>query len=182
MRLPLILVIALAGAAATAGSAALTWGTADWTDDLRGTLHTSATGSAASPALLPLAAATVAALGAVLAARGWLRQAVSAILALIGLTIGWVGVAGLRHAPLAVLLPPNRSTTPAGSTSISPGGPALAVIGGVLVLVAAAALIIQKTGRSAIGSRYERKPRAIQPGDPDLDLWKALDAHQDPTA
>ncbi|NJC69842.1 Trp biosynthesis-associated membrane protein [Planosporangium thailandense] len=128
-------------------------------------LHQARTGAALLPWLSPLALATLAGAGALLATRGLVRAAVGVLLVLSGL--GLVAGAGTRL-----------------SSGASPGWPLVVVVGGLLV--AAAGVVTVARGRTwpGMGARYDRPTRGSGgAGTPrtEAQLWDALDRGEDPT-
>ena len=120
---------------------------------------------------------------AVVAARGLLRTAVGALLALGGLLVLMQGA--------QVLLDP--LTAAAGADTYSDvsraEGPVLAVVGGLLLVLAGLLVAVRGRGWSALGRRYESPvaargpaPDATSPTAGERDLWEALDRGEDPTA
>ncbi len=184
LRFGSILALIAVGAALSAGSAAITWASATGDDELRGPLDLTASGSQVAPALVPLAAAAVAALGAVLAARGALRRVVGGVTVVLGVIVAWSGIRGLLHEPSEVLFAATSSVTFA-DIRIRPLGPTMATVGGVLLVVAGLAVLTGRIRARTLGSRYERAGTTAagtpSTGDPALDMWKDLDAHRDPT-
>ncbi|MBX9364285.1 TIGR02234 family membrane protein [Streptomyces sp. WAC04114] len=137
-----------------------------------------------------LAIVGLAALVAVFAVRRAGRFVVAALLALSG--VGIVTAALLGAADSSAL--DEQAAQASGDTSASVDAlshtawPYVAVVGGVLILVAG--LLALRYGRlwPAMSGRYERgttpQPRRKAPAvDPDRpeDLWKALDRGEDPT-
>jgi uncharacterized membrane protein (TIGR02234 family) len=187
LRFGTVLGLIALGAALTAGSAAITWAAATGTDDLRGPLDVTATGARVAPALVPLAAASLAALGALLAARGVVRRAVGALTMLLGFGAGWFGVRGLLREPADVLFPATSSVQFVDIT-IRPLGPSVATLGGIVLVVAGFAVLTGRIRARVLGARYERSGAPAAPAagapiseDPSLDMWKDLDADRDPT-
>ncbi len=195
--------LVLAGAAACAGAAAMTWWSADYVDALTGPFTRSAAGSDCLPALVPVALVALAGFGATLATQGWLRRVVGAILLVGGL---WVAV----RAGMAMSDPPAdltgslvRPADPAGPARLHPVGPLLALAGGVLIGLAGALVAAGAGGRRRLGARYDAPTASPAnaanaaspatgsagsatgddaPGSTDVgDWWKALDAGADPT-
>jgi uncharacterized membrane protein (TIGR02234 family) len=166
----------LVGALAVAAGALLRWVSVDYTDDLRGPVSVSAAGRELQPALLPLAFAALAALGAMLATGGVVRRVVGIVLSLVGVAVVVLAVTSFANGP-GDLLP---STALAGSSEIHRSwiGLLVTVVGGVL-LVAAGVLQALKPREGGLGRRYER--RSTVPVDDELHLWRELDAHRDPT-
>ncbi len=127
MKLQTAVLLTLAGSALTAGSTLLPWVHTTVQDDLKGTIVSTVTGAQAAPALLPLAAAAVAALGAVLAARGGLRRVIGAVMVLLGGGAAVLAIVGWAR--------PGLSSTPAAGSvateiAVQPIGPATGVAGG----------------------------------------------------
>ncbi|MFD5745089.1 TIGR02234 family membrane protein [Streptomyces massasporeus] len=137
-----------------------------------------------------LAIVGLAALVAVFAVRRAGRLVVAALLALSG--VGIVTAALLGASDSSAL--DEQAAQASGNTSASVDAlshtawPYVAVVGGVLILVAG--LLALRYGRlwPAMSGRYERgttpQPRRKAPAvDPDRpeDLWKALDRGEDPT-
>lgn len=184
LRFGSVLALIAGGAALTAGAAALTWASGSGIDELRGPLDVTATGSRAAPALVPVAAASVAALGALLAAKGGLRRAVGAVTMLLGVVVVWLGIRGLLHAPVEVLFASTSSVSQV-DTDIRPLGPVTAALGGLALVAAGLAVLTGRIRARELGARYERPgsatSRAASSADPALEMWKELDDHRDPT-
>lgn len=178
----------LLGAALAAGSAALTWADATGVDDLRGTLDLTATGGRIAPALVPVALATVAALGALFAAKGLFRRVVGGLILLLGVVVCWLGIRGLLDDPEGSVFG-TTSGVALSDVSIRPLGPLMAALGGLALIVAGFAVLTGRTRSRGLSSRYERgstpaggsSTTAPTSADPDLAMWKELDAHRDPT-
>lgn len=186
--IPIASLLIVLGAAMAGGASLLTWARATWKNDLQGQFDTTATGGDAAQALIPLAVAALAALGAVLASRGWLRRVVGVLIALAGATVMWQGIAGLVSAPTDALTPTGRPATEVGTANLEFWGPAIASLGGLLLITAGVLVVLAPSAKRAMGSRYERGPVAVGPGDSardaDLDavaMWKEQDAARDPT-
>lgn len=183
-RLSTVAAFVAVAAALTAGSAALTWADATGVDDLRGSLDLSATGGRIAPALVPLAVASLAALGAVFAARGPARRVIGAVTVLLGIAVGWLGVRGLLVEPDVAAF---GSSTGVDLTDvrIHPLGPTMATLGGLAMLNAGFTVVVGRFRSRGLGARYERSTSAPTPAatsvDPELAMWKELDAHRDPT-
>lgn len=185
---PIASLLIILGAAMAGGASLQTWARATWKNDLQGQFDTAATGGDAAPALIPLAVAALAALGAVLASRGWLRRAVGVLIALAGATVTWQGITGLVSAPTDALTPTARPATEVGTATREFWGPATATLGGLLLIGAGVLVVLAPSAKRAMGSRYERGPVTAGPGDSardaDLDavaMWKEQDADRDPT-
>jgi uncharacterized membrane protein (TIGR02234 family) len=137
--------------------------------------------------LLLLAAAV-----AVIAVRGRARQLVGLLAAAGGATLLW---SGLRRLVTTPGLPDLPDGTAAGATaaevSRSAAWPLLTALAGVLALAAGALVVLRGRAWSGLGRRYERAPAAgpgtpvaadRSPEDRALDVWRALDRGEDPTA
>lgn len=183
-------VLLLLGAAATAAAGWLRWGTADFLDPLRGTLHQTVSGSQVRPELIPIALAALAGLGAALATRGVARRAIGLLIAVAGIIVTARGIGAIAEPPLDLLADLPRQADLVGDPSTPWWPPALAVLGGLLIAAAGLLLILDRTRHKGLSARYDRaatKPAA--PADPlvasesaALDLWRSLDAQHDPTA
>lgn len=186
---PLAVVLLLLGVIATAVSAGLTWGRAEYLDSLSGIVSTSASGSQMRPELVPLALAALAGLGAALATRGIARRIVGAGIAAAGALVAVRAVLALFSPPLETLGNLSRPAVPTGPAVTPVWPPLLAVVGGSLLLAAGVVLIIARSGRG-LGSRFERSSgRRPAPAEPGFaaevaatDLWNSLSADTDPTA
>ncbi|MFE8987265.1 TIGR02234 family membrane protein [Streptomyces collinus] len=155
-----------------------------------GAFPLTATGSDVTGVPAALAVVGLAALVAVFAVRRAGRFAVAALLALSG--VGIITAALLGASDSSAL--DEQAAQASGDTSASvdtlshTAWPYVAVVGGVLILLAG--LLALRYGRlwPAMSGRYERggtpQPRRKAPAvDPDRpeDLWKALDRGEDPT-
>jgi uncharacterized membrane protein (TIGR02234 family) len=155
-----------------------------------GAFPLTATGSDVTGVPAALAVVGLAALVAVFAVRRAGRFAVAALLALSG--AGIITAALLGASDSSAL--DEQAAQASGDTSASvdtlshTAWPYVAVVGGVLILLAG--LLALRYGRlwPAMSGRYERggtpQPRRKAPAvDPDRpeDLWKALDRGEDPT-
>lgn len=193
---PLVLLAALVvlGAAACAGAAAMTWWTADYLDPLTGPLTVSASGTDCLPELVPVALVALAGFGATLATQGRLRRLVGVVLLAGGLLVAVRAGLSMTGPPTAITGGPVRPADPVGPAQLHPLGPVLAMVGGVLLVVAGALVIAGLGGRRRLGARYdapiaagagtatEAAGTASQaPSDDPGDWWKALDAGADPT-
>ena len=137
--------------------------------------------------LLLLAAAV-----AVIAVRGRGRQVVGLLACVGGGTLLWSGLRALLDDPgLADLSDGTAAAATALSVSRSAAWPVLAVVAGVLGCAAGALAVLRGAGWQGMGRRYERGPAAAgAPAgaaaatreDRALDVWRALDRGEDPTA
>lgn len=189
-QLGFIALFALLGAALVAVAANLTWWSADYTDSLTGPLTVTASGAACVPELIPLALVALAGFGAALATRGLPRRLVGVVVAVCGLILAVRSVLAFGSAPAVLVTDLTRPAAPVGSAHFQPVGPLLAVLGGLLLVVAGVLIIAGIGGRQRLGARYDAPSRARTGGSPGdvttksdpADWWKALDAGSDPTA
>jgi uncharacterized membrane protein (TIGR02234 family) len=172
------------GAALTGGSAALVWAGARYIDELRGPVSVTATGADVAPALVPLAAAGIAALGAILASRGTFRRLVGGLVVLLGGAVGWLGIRGLLNHSIESISAASAAAADS-SVELHPVGPVLAIIGGLFLLVAGMPAIAGRLAARDLSGRYERRAAptaaADSTADPALAMWKEMDEHRDPT-
>lgn len=184
VRLSTVALLIVVGAGLTAGAAAMTWADAAGVDDLRGTLDLATTGGRTAPALVPVALAALAALGALFAAKGRSRRLVAALVVLLGLVVGWLAVRGLLDEPALALFDTSSGVT-LTDVRIRPLGPVLAAVGALAMIVAGSVVVAGRTRPRGLAARYERPGGPATPApssaDPELAMWKELDAHRDPT-
>ncbi|GII02488.1 TIGR02234 family membrane protein [Planobispora takensis] len=155
------------------------------------------TGSATASFLGPVALAALAATVAVLAARGWPRRAVGAVIALCGLGV----LAGVRHGTgagaLAAATQSNlgRGVAAGGETDLTAftvhwTWPAVAAAGGLLLLAAGAVAALRGHRWPGMSDRYDRTESSsggaasgpAQGPVSERALWDAIDRGADPTA
>lgn len=176
--------LSVLGAAAVAGGSVLTWWTAGWADPLSGPVTTSVTGADVVPELLPLALVALAGWAAAAAGRGLWRRVVGAVLALAGAWLAVRSVLGGLSAPDALARALVRPATAVGDPSRSLVGPALTVLGGLLLLGAGLLLAVRAASpsRRRVDAAAAGGPaRRRDAGDTTDDWWKDLDAGADPT-
>lgn len=121
--------------------------------------------------LVSLASCAVGA-GLALVGPGEQMRAGSRAIALVALAGVGALIAGrglLRRAVAVVVL--------LAGVGMTFGGPATAIIGGLLVAVGGAVAVVTCPGWDVLGVRYERGGKAGEP-----DMWAALDRGEDPTA
>ncbi len=185
-RVVVVLLVGLGGAALVAISAGVTWWSAEYVDPLTGPLTVTLSGASCLPELVPLALVGLAGLGAALATGGVARR-------LVGLVLLAAGIAVTARAAFSFGTPPSglagSLTRPAqlvGEAQLHALGPALALLGGIL-LTAAGVLVALGVGARRLGARYDRTAGRRSTGTGDAgaleqgDWWKALDAGTDPT-
>ncbi|MPY78899.1 MAG: hypothetical protein GEV04_10445 [Actinophytocola sp.] len=159
-------------------SAIAFWGasTLAWVEMTGGRMSHTLTGADLAGWLVPLAVLTLAAIAAVLALPGVVRQVLGvglAVAALLALTLI------LSGSPYDTSGSPYQ---PVGDPERTLVGPAAAVAGGLLLLAAAALLVMRGNRMPRLGAKYSA-PGAKSPArDPDDDLWRALSEGEDPTS
>lgn len=153
------------------------------------------TGGELAAHLTPAVLAALAAVVAVLAARGLWRRLIGAVVALCGAAAALGVVAGLREGAVLAAAAQRSVLSAAGDATyrVAAAWPAVALAGGV-VLVAGGVAAVLRAGRwPGMSDRYERGgtgPRRA-PGagsgarpagrDRERELWDALDRGADPT-
>jgi uncharacterized membrane protein (TIGR02234 family) len=190
-ELAAVVVLAVVGGALALSSAGQTWA--------RITVHRTpplppVAGDLTGGQVAPLVPATglvlLAAAVALFAVRGAARVAVGLLMAVAGGVLAW---SGLR--PLVGRLAVDAASVTAGaaspgarlSTAVHPGWPVLAVVAGVLGVLAGLVVVLRGRGWPAMGRRYERPGAVPAAGRPMTDddraaaAWRALDRGEDPT-
>lgn len=174
-------------------SSRMTWVRVDSFDGLGEARTTELIGGTWAAATTPLALALLAAIAASFAVRGWALRVVALLVAL-------VAVAAI--VPAAQVLATDVDPDRAGRLAELPdraevthtevlGGPAvLVIVGGVLALVAAIALLRKASVSTGLSSKYaapaarrEEAAKRAESSEPPSQrvLWDALDAGDDPT-
>lgn len=172
--------VGLAGGALAAVAGTKDWARAD--GDAAGVaVRAAATGSEAAPLVVALALVALAAWGVVLVLRGPVRRAVAAVgaLASVGVVVATLTATGAarRSALSAVAGKGATGDTHAALTAWL----FVAVVGGLLCLVAFAVAVVRASGWPAMGSKYDAPATRAQQPASDQDLWRALDEGRDPT-
>jgi len=194
-RALLVVVFLLAAAAAALGGAAAAgWARVPFQVPLRGSVAVRVGGSDLLAALGPLALLALAAVAAVLAAGGWARRLLGALLLGAAVVPGWAvarlaedpELNGLVAAATAADGLPARSV-PDGTVTLLFWGPTLAVVGAVLMACAGVVLVLCGHRMPRMGQRY-RAPTGLGPSVPTTsvptthhELWERIDAGEDPT-
>lgn len=168
----MVAVALLVAASALWGSSRLVWFAELRDAGVRGMILDKHTGAQESGALAPLAVLALAGVAGLIAAGGWLRRVLGVVVALAGVAAGWVAIDGWRFggfpegAPVAQIF----------------AGRGLALLAGILMLVAGLSAT-RRAGRMAkLGARYEAPAgRKKAAKDPDTELWEALSEGEDPT-
>ena len=180
-RIGLVALLAVAGAGIAAIAAAVTWWSADYLDPLTGPLTIEVSGGSAVPELVPLALVALAGFGATLATRGTVRRLVGVVLLLCGGAITVRSALSFGDRPVALVSSLSRPADAVGTPQLHAIGPALGVLGGLL-LAAAGILISAGWGaRQRLGAKYDAPSGPAEQTSTDTDWWKALDAGADPT-
>ncbi len=186
-RVPMLWAVAcVAGAALVLLAAGRRWATVTYDQVPGAPGAVTLTGGQLVGHLTSSALAAAAAAIAVLAVRGAWKRVIGAVVSLCGVAVvlgvrsgvraGAVTAAAADHGTLAA--------AGAGTASIAPLWPAIA-IGGGAVLVAAGLVAIAVAGRwPGMSGRYDRVPAAGARSAVSADraLWDALDRGDDPTA
>jgi uncharacterized membrane protein (TIGR02234 family) len=193
-----IAMCAVLGAALAAVAAGLSWWAEDFADPLTGPVTITASGSSVVPELVPVALVALAGLGAALASHGVLRRIVGAVLLLGGALVAVRCGLALGSAPGSLVGDLPRPADPVGDARLSPLGPLLGIVGGLLI-AAAGGVIVTGCGARRMSSRYEApgsvdtaaRPERAGPaagrttgqtaGEATEDWWRAMDAGSDPT-
>ncbi|HWD06407.1 MAG TPA: Trp biosynthesis-associated membrane protein [Amycolatopsis sp.] len=162
------MVALLLGALALWGASKLPWYAEFRDEGVLGVKLYTEDGEQRATALVPLALLALAGVAGVVATGGWTRRILGVLLALAGLAGIWTGVNGVKFGwapglPVAQLLL----------------GRGLAVLGGILLVVAGLVAVKGAGAARRLGSRYSA-PGAKR-RDPDTELWEALSEGEDPT-
>ncbi|MET0864104.1 MAG: Trp biosynthesis-associated membrane protein [Nakamurella sp.] len=196
-QLGLVAVLAVAGAGIAAIAAVITWWSADYQDPLSGPLTITVSGGSAVPELVPLALVALAGFGAALATHGTVRRLVGVVLLLCGAAIGVRSVLSFGDQPAALVSSLSRPADAVGAPQLHAIGPALGVLGGLLLACAGALITAGRGARQRLGARYDAPTGTAKGGTAAVagtagttsaptagdggDWWKALDAGADPT-
>jgi uncharacterized membrane protein (TIGR02234 family) len=183
-RLLAVLVLAALGAAAVLAS------TQPWVEAaVRGSHPVTVPGSAAAPALAPLALVLLA-LAATLAIAGRVARLVLALVAVLGgVAIVALALPALTDPAAAAAGSVTAATGIAGNASVraaishaaSTGWPVLALIAGLLTVVAGLLVALRSPRWPTGGRRFRPSAVRAETTDP-VEEWDALTAGDDPTA
>ena len=152
------------------------------------------TGGQAAPLVGACGLLLLAAAVAVIAVRGPARVALGLLVAVAGGVLGWSGVRGLTgRIELDLDSAVGLSSAQVTSDPVA-GWPALAVVAGVLGVLAGLLVVLRGNRWPGMGRRYERTGAAMpqpagppRPARPETEedrhqaAWKALDRGDDPT-
>jgi len=177
------------------GLVLLTW-TSEWfelTFDGASTSHTTlaVTGNTAAPALIALALAGLALVGALTIAGRVIRFVLSCVELVLGFTVAFSAFVALQHPAEASAALVTGATGVSGTTSIVAmvtnvsvsGWPYAAVVAGVLII--SLGLFIMITGGSWPGSSQKYQANRIEtdsPGTNPVADWDSLSGGGDPTS
>lgn len=159
----MVVVLLLLGAGALWAASRLAWSQEAVDGGVRGTVQVRETGGQRAPALVPLAFLGLAGIAGMVATGGWVRRVLAVLLAVAGCAAAVLGISGLA------------------GTGFGEVGPWAAVVGGLLLLTAAALAFRAAQDMPRLGARYENRRAADAAPGTDDDLWKALSEGQDPT-
>lgn len=201
-----IAAVLLAGAAgAVWGSGRMSWMGVTIADGLSPERTMDVAGHTWAPALSALWLVFLAAIAAALALKGWARGVVAVIVAVAAVGAAYPALTVLTQEPDIAYLETILRDAPSGGSGVVMGnkdyisqvdptwaGPAVAILGAVLAVLAAALLMRGLRG-GGMGSKYvspaarraelEKKVFDEAPQEPssERDLWDALDGGDDPT-
>ncbi len=166
-QLGVVAILAVAGAALAAVSAAVTWWSADYLDPLTGAVTIEATGGATVPELIPLALVGLAGFGAALATHGVVRRIVGVVISLCGLAIAIRSGMSFATEPGALVEQLTRPADRVGGATVHPLGPVLAVVGGLLLAAAGVLVVLGLGARQRMSSRYDRTAGTVRQRRPE---------------
>ncbi|RCV50728.1 Trp biosynthesis-associated membrane protein [Marinitenerispora sediminis] len=137
-----------------------------------------------SPAAAAMGWASLAAVAALVATRGWARRGVGLLVAVFGAVAATDVWRGTR--PEELLRAAERQATAAGDVGAlapAPVWPWIAAAAGLLLVGAGLLALLRGGGWPAMSSRYDRHSAArTHRSDDPAELWKSLDSGADPTA
>jgi uncharacterized membrane protein (TIGR02234 family) len=183
--------LGFAAAGGVALSVAQPWLTARATVDGLPLIRVQVDGAEIAPLAAAFGFVLLAAFGAVIATRGWVRRGLGALVVALAIVTA-ISVLGAAGAPAAVedgLAA--RGWSGGGYSSRSTGWRWLAGIGALGCLVAGSLVAWRGGTWPAMGSRYDAPPDAMTQGQPgrspeqplmtEADVWRAIDRGHDPT-
>ena len=174
--------VGLAGAALAAVAGARTWASAE--GDAAGLrVEAAVTGAESQPLVSALALVALAAWGVLLVTRGRARR----VVALVGLAAAlgaFVAVllafGDVQDDALAAVMD-RGATGDVFATSLSPWY-YLSAVGTLLAVAGLAVAVVRAPRWPAMGSRYDAPTARPTSSDAEEDMWRALDAGEDPTS
>jgi len=169
-----VLALLALGAGALWLASRLTWSWSRQPTPLRGVQVVSVNGAGVSSALVPLAVLALTAVAAVLAIGGWGRRLVGLLVGVAGVAAVWAGTGGL-----SAVFGPHPVGYPRLQILFGHG---LAMLAGVLLVVAAVLVVRGAARLPRMGAGYQTPSAAKRRRDPDTELWQALSEGRDPTA
>jgi hypothetical protein len=161
----------LLGALALWGSSRLVWFAQLRDAGVRGMVLDTQTGAQQSGALVPLAVLAVAGVAGMVATGGWPRRVLGVVVAVAGLAACWVALNGVRFSGFPDAAPVWQIFT----------GRALALLGGILVILGGLIGTKRAAAMPRLGARYAAPSVKKTARDPDTELWEALSEGEDPT-
>lgn len=145
------------------------------------------TGSDLTGALSGLGWAGLAGIAGLYAARSWARRAVGLLIAACGvfaLTSLWSATrpGALSDAVVGLATDTAGAAQSTGTPEVHALGPVMGAAGAVLLVLTGLVAVVRAPAWPGMGSRYDRDaaPHPRQAQTP-ADLWKSLDAGEDPT-
>lgn len=182
-----VLILGLLGALGVTVGASRPWVTATSTAPGLPTIHASASGADLAPLAGALGVALLAAFGAVIATRGWVRRALGAAilvasLAVLVSVIAPAGSAEVLESGLAT-----RGWSGGGYRTSTEPWRWLALTAAVVAALAGVATVRYGGHWAVMGARYDAPsapgPATAKPADQltENDVWQAIDSGRDPT-
>ncbi|MFF5988597.1 Trp biosynthesis-associated membrane protein [Prauserella flavalba] len=176
----IVVVALLLGAAALWGASGLTWIDVPRGLTIDGRLADDLSGGDLMTWPVPLALLALAAVAAVLAVRGVARRILGVLLVVVGALILYLALNGDAYDVAWSGWAPGYDES-AGSPERTFWGPAAAVAGGVLVLLAGALLTWRGHRMPRMGAKYSAPGGRRAEKDTEKELWDALSDGEDPT-
>jgi uncharacterized membrane protein (TIGR02234 family) len=160
----------------------LVWLRAGFHSPLRGAVVVSATGSDLRPELAGLALLALAGVAGLVAVAGWPRRLVGVLIGAAGLWAVWLALRwfiGPAPTSFGDVAPPSEAV-PDGPP-VRTAAPLLVLAAGLLLALAAVAMVRWARGMPGLGSRYAAPAAARRSPDRDGEWWHVLDEGEDPT-
>jgi uncharacterized membrane protein (TIGR02234 family) len=155
------------------GASRMTWSWSIQPTPLHGNVVAPVDGRTATPALVPLALLSLAAVAALFAVGGWLRRIIGALLLIAGIAVLWLGINDLGGVFGA-----HPNGYPRWQIL---GAHGLTLVGGVLLAIVGVLVVRAATALPKLGARYEASAGTRKRANPDAELWQALSEGRDPT-
>ncbi|ASR37549.1 hypothetical protein BAY61_23950 [Prauserella marina] len=128
---------------------------------------------------VPIALFSLAAIGGVLGARGWIRRVLGVLLFAVGAWALYLVFDGSAYDVAWSGWAPGYPEQ--GEPSRTLWGPATAAAAGVLVVLSGAMLVVRGHRMPRLGAKYSAPGEQKAAKDPDTELWDALSEGEDPT-